>query len=93
DLDSGACNIGAPIPTTRTYILDSHQRLLPAGMPGELYVGGLGVGQGYLNRDELTRQRFIADPYRPGERLYRSGDLAKRLDSGEMIYLGRIDNQ
>jgi amino acid adenylation domain-containing protein len=93
DLESGACNIGAPIPTTRTYILDSHQRLLPAGMPGELYVGGLGVGQGYLNRDELTRQRFIADPYRPGERLYRSGDLAKRLDSGEMIYLGRIDNQ
>jgi acyl carrier protein len=66
---------------------------VPAGVPGEICVGGEGVGRGYLRRDELTRQRFIANPYRPAERLYRSGDLARRLPDGKMIYLGRIDDQ
>jgi len=66
---------------------------VPVGVPGEICVGGEGVGRGYLRRDELTRQRFIAHPYRPAERLYRSGDLARQLPDGRMIYLGRIDDQ
>ena len=86
-------NIGRPIPTTTTYLMNPHLRLLPVGVPGEICVGGHGVGRGYLGRDDLTRQKFVPNPYRPGERLYRSGDLAKLLPSGEMIYLGRIDDQ
>ncbi|CDG80827.1 non-ribosomal peptide synthetase [Janthinobacterium agaricidamnosum] len=93
DMHSGASNIGRPIPTTTTYIMDHRQRLLPAGVPGEICVGGLGVGRGYLNREQLTRERFVDHPYLPGERLYRSGDLAKLLENGDMVYLGRIDNQ
>ena len=86
-------NIGGPIPTTTTYIMDSRLRLLPVGVPGEVCVGGGGVSRGYLGRDELTRQRFVPNPYKAEERLYRSGDLAKLLPSGEMMYLGRIDDQ
>ncbi len=62
-------------------------------MAGEICVGGLGVGRGYLNREALTAERFIADPLRPGERLYRSGDLGKLLENGEIIHLGRMDAQ
>ncbi|OYO30320.1 hypothetical protein CD932_03610, partial [Janthinobacterium sp. PC23-8] len=93
DFASSASNIGRPIPTTMTYIMDAGQRLLPAGVVGEICVAGLGVGRGYLNRDELSGQRFVAHPYLPGQRLYRSGDLGKLLENGEMVYLGRMDKQ
>jgi fengycin family lipopeptide synthetase D len=86
-------NIGVPIPTLTTYIMDPDLNLLPVGIPGELCVGGAGVGRGYLNRPELTAERFANHPYRKGERLYRSGDLARLLPNGEMEYLGRIDFQ
>ncbi|HMS86562.1 MAG TPA: amino acid adenylation domain-containing protein, partial [Nitrospira sp.] len=93
DITGNSSNIGRPIPTTTTYIMDAKQRLLPAGVPGEVCVGGRGVGRGYLNREELTRTRFVTNPYEPTERLYRSGDLAKLLEDGELIYLGRMDDQ
>jgi len=93
DIAANRSNIGRPIPTTTTVLLDRKLRLVPAGVPGEICVGGEGVGRGYLRRDALTRERFIDDPYRPGERLYRSGDLARHLPDGRMIYLGRIDDQ
>ena len=93
DMESSLSNIGRPIPTLTSYIFDSEQRLVPIGVTGELYVGGEGVARGYLNREELTAERFIANPYKPEERLYRSGDLARLLRSGEMEYLGRIDHQ
>jgi amino acid adenylation domain-containing protein len=86
-------NIGVPIPTTTTYILDDGLRLLPVGVPGEICVGGDGVCRGYLGRDELTRRKFIANPYKPEERIYRSGDVGKLLPSGEMVYMGRNDDQ
>jgi amino acid adenylation domain-containing protein len=93
DIAENRSNIGGPIPTTTTYLMDPQLRLVPVGVPGEICVGGEGVGRGYLRRDELTRQRFLANPYRSDERLYRSGDLARQLPDGSMIYLGRIDDQ
>ncbi|MDT8905201.1 amino acid adenylation domain-containing protein, partial [Pseudomonas prosekii] len=93
DIAAGISNVGRPIPTTVAYVLDARQRLLPLGVAGEICVGGLGVGRGYLNRPALTAERFIADPFRPGERLYRSGDLGKLLDNGEIVHLGRMDAQ
>ncbi|OUM08469.1 non-ribosomal peptide synthetase [Pseudomonas syringae] len=93
DIDAGISNVGRPIPTTVTYIMDARQRLLPVGVPGEICVGGLGVGRGYLNRPELTAERFIADPLRQGGQLYRSGDLGKLLSNGEIVHLGRMDAQ
>jgi amino acid adenylation domain-containing protein len=93
EIEENRSNIGNPIPTTTTYVMDAKLRLLPVGVAGEICVGGEGVGRGYLGRDELTRQKFVANPYRPEERLYRSGDLAKLLPDGELLYLGRIDDQ
>ncbi len=93
EITGNISNIGTPIPTLKTYILDQDLKLLPRGVPGELCVAGEGVGRGYLNRPELTRLKFIENPYHTGERLYRSGDLAKLLPNGEMEYLGRIDKQ
>ncbi|MCK4258351.1 MAG: amino acid adenylation domain-containing protein [Halanaerobiales bacterium] len=93
DLAMNITNIGKPLPTVTTYIMDSKQRLLLIGVPGEIYVGGDGVARGYLNRPELTAERFIDNPYKPGEKLYKSGDLARLLENGEMEYLGRTDNQ
>ncbi|MFD0698799.1 amino acid adenylation domain-containing protein [Paenibacillus sp. GCM10027628] len=93
DMETSLSNIGRPIPTLTGYIFDSEQRLVPIGVAGELYVGGDGVARGYLNRAELTAERFVANPYKQEERLYRSGDLARLLPGGEMEYLGRIDHQ
>ncbi|MCX6582592.1 MAG: amino acid adenylation domain-containing protein, partial [Candidatus Aminicenantes bacterium] len=93
EIGSDASNIGRPIPTLTTYIMDKHLRLLPTGVPGELVVGGDGVGRGYLNRLELTGENFVENPYRYGERIYRSGDLAKLTGDGDLVYLGRIDRQ
>ncbi len=87
--------IGRPIPDLRVHILDAARRPVPIGVPGEMYVGGAGVARGYLNRPELTADRFRADPLRggPGARLYKTGDLARYLRSGDIEYLGRADDQ
>jgi amino acid adenylation domain-containing protein len=93
DIKVGISNIGKAIPTLSTYIMDKHSLLPPVGVPGECCVGGEGVGRGYLNRPELTVEKFVTNPFKPGERLYRSGDLVRYLGNGEMEYLGRIDHQ
>jgi amino acid adenylation domain-containing protein len=87
--------IGYPVANTQMYILDSHLQPVPIGVPGELYIGGIQVGRGYLNRPELTAEKFIPDPFRavPRARLYRTGDLARYLPGGEIEYLGRTDHQ
>ncbi|OMQ08161.1 condensation domain-containing protein, partial [[Flexibacter] sp. ATCC 35103] len=93
DIELNISNIGTTIPTLSGYVLDQNQQLVPIGIIGELYVGGLGVGRGYLNKEELTRQKFIENPFAKGERLYRSGDLVRILANGDMQYEGRIDEQ
>ncbi len=87
--------IGRPIPNMRAYILDSQQQPTPIGVPGELYIGGAGVAQGYLNRPALTAHRFIDHPLagQPPLRLYRTGDLARFLPDGNIQFLGRVDHQ
>jgi len=93
DIAGNISKIGKPIPTLETVVLDRRLMLQPAGIPGECCVGGGGVARGYLNRPELTAEKFINNPYKPGKKLYRSGDLVKMRDNGEMDYLGRIDRQ
>ncbi len=88
-----ASPIGMPIPDLRVYLLDQRDRLVPFGLPGEIHVAGPGLARGYLNRPELTEERFVPDPFRAGERMYRSGDLARRRPDGELEYLGRRDRQ
>ncbi|HVS00501.1 MAG TPA: amino acid adenylation domain-containing protein, partial [Thermoanaerobaculia bacterium] len=83
--------IGTPIPDLSVHLLDRRGEPVPAGVPGELCVGGAGVARGYLDRPDLTAERFVPDS--SGGRLYRSGDLARRHPSGELEYLGRIDQQ
>ncbi|MFC4548175.1 phosphopantetheine-binding protein, partial [Paenactinomyces guangxiensis] len=90
---SNTSNIGRPLPTVSMYVLDGEQQLQPVGIPGELYIGGEGVACGYLNRPDLTEERFVPNPFVPGERMYRTGDLVRRLPNGELEYLGRIDDQ
>jgi len=93
EIRSNQSNIGKPIPTTALYLLDDDLRLTPAGGVGELFVGGEGVARGYLHNEELTRQRFVDNPYVPGQKLYRSGDLGRLRENGEIEYLGRADRQ
>jgi len=85
--------IGHPIANTQIYILDNHLQPVPIGVPGEIHIGGAGLARGYLNRPELTAEKFIANPFIPGERLYKTGDSARYLPDGNIEYLGRIDNQ
>ncbi|WP_149988572.1 non-ribosomal peptide synthetase, partial [Microcystis aeruginosa] len=108
DLDSTASVIGRPIPDLQVYLLDQHLQLVPVGVPGEMYVGGAGVTKGYLNRPELTTERFIPSPFEKDEvipptplnkggnepsKLYKTGDLGRYLPDGNIEYLGRLDNQ
>ncbi len=85
--------IGRPLPNVRYHVLDVHRQPVPVGVPGELYIGGMGVAAGYLNRPELTAERFLPDPERAGERLYRTGDVVRWLPDGDVDYLGRNDDQ
>jgi amino acid adenylation domain-containing protein len=87
--------IGKPIANTRFYVVDASMQAVPAGVHGELLIGGLGVASGYHARADLTSEKFIADPHSsdPGARLYRTGDLARWTRSGKVEVLGRIDNQ
>ncbi|AZC82780.1 non-ribosomal peptide synthetase [Pseudomonas chlororaphis] len=91
----GASPIGGPIPDLQLYVLDERREPVPLGVVGELYVGGAGVARGYLNREALTAERFIDDPFRAnsGQRLYKTGDLARWNAQGELEYLGRNDDQ
>ncbi|HLP57984.1 MAG TPA: amino acid adenylation domain-containing protein, partial [Candidatus Deferrimicrobium sp.] len=93
EIDSNISNIGRPIPTLSCYAMDPGLKLLPAGAAGELCVGGAGVGRGYLNRPELSAEKFVYNPYKRSERLYRSGDRVRFSANGEMEYRGRIDHQ
>ncbi|MCL5996769.1 MAG: amino acid adenylation domain-containing protein [Chloroflexi bacterium] len=87
--------IGRPIINTQLYVLDRHLQPVPAGVPGELYIGGAGVARGYLNQPELTAERFIPHPFNnaPGARLYKTGDLVRYLPDANLECLGRIDHQ
>ncbi|TKS53499.1 amino acid adenylation domain-containing protein [Luteimonas yindakuii] len=85
--------IGFPVWNTRLYVLDARMRPLPAGVVGDLYLGGVQLARGYLGRDDLTAERFIDDPHVPGARLYRTGDLARWRRDGAVEFLGRSDHQ
>ncbi|SFJ64648.1 non-ribosomal peptide synthetase [Thermoflavimicrobium dichotomicum] len=87
--------IGRPIANTEVYVLDAYLQPVPIGVPGELYVGGAGLAQGYFQREVLTKQRFIPHPFHsdPGAKLYRTGDLVRYLEDGNLEFLGRLDHQ
>ncbi|MBO1542134.1 non-ribosomal peptide synthetase, partial [Pseudomonas sp. OA65] len=93
--DGFAAHIGKPVANTQFYLLDEHKQPVPLGVPGEIYIGGAGVARGYLNRDDLTAERFLKDPFSlaPNARMYRTGDLGRYLPDGNIEYLGRNDDQ
>ena len=91
---TGSVPIGAPIAGVRVYVLDNDLNRVPAGVPGELFLGGVCLARGYLNRADLSADRFVADPFSAdGERLYRTGDLVCWNEAGQIEYLGRLDHQ
>src|SRR5262249_15974102 len=88
-------SIGRPLANTRVYLLNDYMEPVPVGVPGEIYVGGIGVTRGYLNLPDLTEARFVHDPFRKSssERLYRTGDVGKFREDGRIDFLGRVDHQ
>ncbi|MSU58569.1 MAG: non-ribosomal peptide synthetase [Pedosphaera sp.] len=95
DLHGPSIPIGRPISNTQVYLLDANAAPVPVGVPGELYIGGDGLARGYLNLPELTREKFVRDPFNaePTARLYRTGDLCRYRDDGAIEFLGRLDQQ
>jgi Non-ribosomal peptide synthetase modules and related proteins len=92
---SATVPLGRPLGNVQTYLLNRYLQPVPAGVVGEVYIGGDGLARGYLNRPELTAERFLPDPFSgvPGARFYRTGDLGRHLSSGDLEFLGRADDQ
>ncbi|AKI92290.1 plipastatin non-ribosomal peptide synthetase PpsC [Bacillus subtilis] len=93
DRDRLRIPIGKPVPGARLYVLDPHLAVQPSDVAGEMYIAGAGVARGYLNRPALTEERFLEDPFYPGERMYKTGDVARWLPDGNIEFLGRTDDQ
>jgi non-ribosomal peptide synthetase component F len=85
--------IGRPLRNYQIYLLDAQRQAVPIGVPGEMYIGGAGLARGYWGQPELTAERFVPNPFRGGEKLYKTGDLARYYEDGNLEYLGRIDHQ
>jgi non-ribosomal peptide synthetase component F len=85
--------IGRPVGNTSIYILNSLLKAVPAGIAGEIFISGTGVARGYLNKPELTAERFVDNPFEAGTKMYKTGDLARWLPDGNIEFLGRADNQ
>ncbi|MCV2893389.1 MupA/Atu3671 family FMN-dependent luciferase-like monooxygenase [Lentibacter sp. XHP0401] len=90
--DEDTVNIGTPIANTQVYVLDENMQLCPVGVAGELYIGGAGVTRGYFQREDLTAERYLSNPFHAG-RMYRTGDLVRWQADGKLGYIGRADNQ
>ncbi|MEG3908708.1 amino acid adenylation domain-containing protein [Microcoleus sp. w2-18bC1] len=95
EVRSGNTPIGKPVLNTKIYLLNEQMQPVPIGVPGELHIGGVGLARGYLNRPNLTKEKFISNSFsnEPGDRLYKTGDLARYLPDGNIEFIGRIDNQ
>ncbi len=96
--ETGAISIGRPTAAVRFHLLDRELQAVPPGVPGEIWIGGVGLARGYVGRPDLTAERFLPDPFaadlgEPGGRLYRTGDLARHLSDGRLEHLGRLDHQ
>ena len=93
DFESTVNNIGSTVPMAKTYILDRYLNLVPQGHPGELYVSGNCLGRGYINNGLLTGERFVTNPFEKQSLMYKTGDIVRRLPSGDLEFIGRIDHQ
>lgn len=93
DIEMNVNNIGLPMSSAKCFILDKDLKQVAFGIPGELYIGGAGLSRGYLNKPELTCEKFVNSPFNPKEKLYKTGDFVRILSSGELQYLGRKDDQ
>jgi amino acid adenylation domain-containing protein len=91
--EAASIPIGKPVPGLSLYVLDSYLSLVPVGAQGELCISGIGLAEGYLNQPDLTAEKFVENPFRPGERLYRTGDLCRWTREGNLEFLGRKDEQ
>jgi len=93
DAEDKYITIGKTIANNNIYILDVYKKLVPIGVVGEIYISGDSLGKGYLNNPKLTEEKFIDNPFNPGAKIYKTGDLAKWLPNGNIEFIGRADNQ